>query len=143
MHPERLTRRRFAALLESRGPLLDTWPQDERDAALALLARSAVSRRLLADRLADHPAIAQLPGEDGDLAMRLRAGMWQRLPEPRSVRLRRRPGLFGGAIRVGALAASFALGAWIGIASVPMTSSSAAPELFASVQTTLISPDLP
>lgn len=142
MRPERLTRRRFAALLQRHGPGLDAWPKADREAALALLARSAVSRRLLADRLADLPAIGMQPDEDAHLAMRLRAGLWQRMPEPRPFKPRR-TSMFSRAVGAGALAASFALGAWLGLASVPMASSHSAPELFASVQTSLIAPDLP
>lgn len=127
-----MKKRQFAARLRAQGAALDLWPAAEREAALALLARSAQARDLLADAAAAAADDAPLPDEDPVLAARLRAGVWQRLivQFPTSAP-RPRPFVF---LRYGALAASFLLGAWIGLAAAP-ASHPAAPDLFAAAQT--------
>ncbi|ACI98391.1 hypothetical protein [Rhodospirillum centenum] len=62
-----MTPSRFADLLDRLGPCLDTWPDRERDAALALLDSSEAARRdleaatLLADILPDLPRVDASP----------------------------------------------------------------------------------
>src|SRR5579875_695719 len=123
-----MTKRQLAARLRARGPALDLWPAVERESALALLARSARARRLLADAAVANDDVP-LPDEDPALASRLRAGLWQRLAARMPARAPQpRPVVF---LRWGALAASFILGVWLGLAAAP-SSGAATPDLFAS-----------
>jgi hypothetical protein len=119
-----MTLSRFAALLARHGAALDAWPAAERRAALALLSRSARARHRLAAALALDPF---LDGADPLLEARLLGGLRRRLaaldqPQPRNA--------LSGTLRWGALAAAFALGAWLGAANLTPPP----PDLFASVQ---------
>jgi len=103
-----MTRAAFRARLGQRGPALEYWPEAEREAALTLLARSWLARRLYAAALdADLP-----PAPDPAALARMQAGLRRRLaalPEAAA-----RPAFLIPA-GCGAVAACFAAGLWLGL----------------------------
>ncbi len=65
-----MNEKRFQSLLDARGPELGRWPEAERLAAEALLARSEAARAALAEAEALHRALASLPDEPASPLLR-------------------------------------------------------------------------
>lgn len=127
-----MTPRTFAHLLDLRGPALDRWPGDEREAARALLARSESARRifLAADLAPDDPA-------DDNSLMRLAEAVAR---TPQLAAAARSPLRTAGGWA--ALAAAAALGAWLGQAP-PVPALHAPPALLAALEPTPFASDAP
>lgn len=97
------TRRRLQWSLRARGPALDTWPSNERAAALDLLRTDPAARAILADALAAEEAPSPEPGAE----CRIRAHVRRALaPIPPVLRK----------IGIGAITACLLAGLWLGLA---------------------------
>lgn len=135
-----MTSRHFAALLRAHGAALEAWPEADRRAALRALRRSARCRQLLAEAFAAEPSDPADTPASAALRARLQAGLARRMappapPAPARLSLPAfRPAAFG----FGALAASFALGAWLGLAT---PAAPVSPDLLTVAQITPLSLD--
>lgn len=112
-----MTLRRLEWLLRSLGPGVADWPERDRQAALALLRRSARARSALADAL----ALEDAPASDPVLLCRMQARLraWVMPASPAAA-----------GMRWGALAACALAGLWLGVS----LDADPAPDLFAAVQ---------
>lgn len=121
-----LSARRLDWALRTRGPALNTWPGDERAAALSLLRRSRAARNLLAAALeAEAP-----PPPDPAVQCRM-LGVVRRALAPAPPVLR--------GMRWGAMAACAAAGLYIGLAPLdPDNTPDIVPTLQATASPTVL-----
>ena len=115
-----LSARRLDWALRTRGPVLQDWPADERDAALSLLRRSRSARNLLAQALAGE---ADAPPDPAALC-RMQSVVRRALAPP--------PPVMRG-MRWGAMAACAAAGLYIGLAPADIDPS---PDIVPTIEAT-------
>jgi hypothetical protein len=132
-----MTPRTFAHLLDLRGPALERWPGAEREAARALLARSAAARRLFLAAADPSPGGPPDDPADDNSLMRLAEAV-ARTPQRAAVTRSTLRTAGGWA----ALAAAAALGAWLGQAP-PGQALHAPPALLAALEPTPFASDAP
>ena len=131
-----MTPRRLDWTLRCRGTLMSAWPAAEREAALALLRRSAEARALLADALSRDDS-ELTAASDGCALLRMQAAL-------RGALLQLPPLTF--ALRWGVLAACAAVGLYLGLAGAAGDAAAEAgadqADAFSTVQTMTVASSL-